>query len=131
MTGFDGRVDAIWLTTDKEAVPPSDVADLNAFRQSMGLLPTPRVERGYDMVVAGAGLAGMSAAVAAARLGCKVALVSDRPIVGGNNSSEVRVHLGGALELGKYPALGAMQKEFGPLKEGNAQPAANYEDEKK
>ena len=90
MTGFDGRVDAIWLTTDKEAVPPSDVADLNAFRQSMGLLPTPRVERGYDMVVAGAGLAGMSAAVAAARLGCKVALVGDRPIVGGNNSSEVR-----------------------------------------
>lgn len=131
MTGFDGRVDAVWLTTDKEVVPPSDISDLNVFRQSIGLLPTPRVERGYDMVVAGAGVAGMSAAVSAARLGCKVALVSDRPIVGGNNSSEVRVHLGGALGLGKYPALGAMQKEFGPLKEGNAQPAANYEDEKK
>ena len=30
----------------------------------------------------------------------------DRPVVGGNNSSEIRVHLGGAIEIGKYPELG-------------------------
>ena len=39
----------------------------------------------------------MSTAVSAARLGCKVALINDRPVVGGNNSSEIRVHLGGAI----------------------------------
>lgn len=73
----------------------------------------------------------MSTAVSAARLGCKVALINDRPVVGGNNSSEIRVHLGGAIEIGKYPELGGLQKEFGPVKEGNAQPAGNYEDHKK
>lgn len=131
LTGFDGRIDAVWFTKEKESIPPSALDELKAFRHSMGVLPTPIVQKGYDLVVAGAGLAGMSAAVAAARLGCKVALINDRPIVGGNNSSEVRVHLGGALDLGKYPELGGLQKEFGPLKEGNAQPAANYEDDKK
>ena len=53
----------------------------------------------------------MSTAVSAARLGCKVALINDRPVVGGNNSSEIRVHLGGAIEIGKYPELGGLQKE--------------------
>ena len=47
----------------------------------------------YDLVVVGAGIAGMSAAVSAGRLGCKVALINDRPVVGGNNSSYIGVHL--------------------------------------
>lgn len=85
----------------------------------------------YDLVVVGGGVAGISAAVSAARLGCRVALVNDRPVLGGNNSSEVRVHLGGRLESGPYKALGDLQKEFGPTKEGNAQPASNYADEQK
>ena len=79
----------------------------------------------------GGGIAGMSAAVSAARLGCKVALVNDRPVIGGNNSSEVRVHLGGRIEEGPYKELGGLQKEFGPTKGGNAQPAETYEDDKK
>ena len=73
----------------------------------------------------------MSAAVSAARLGCKVALINDRPVIGGNNSSEIRVHLGGRIEEGVYKELGGLQKEFGPEKGGNAQPAENYEDQKK
>ena len=60
----------------------------------------------YDIVVVGAGVAGMSAAVAAARLGLRVALIGDRPVAGGNNSSEVRVHMGGRLGVGPYPQLG-------------------------
>ena len=70
----------------------------------------------------------MSTAVSAARLCCKVALINDRPVGGGINSSEIRVHFGGAIEIGKYPELGGLQKEFSPVKEGNAQPAGNYED---
>ena len=73
----------------------------------------------------------MCAAVAAARQGLRVALVNDRPVLGGNNSAEIRVHLGGTIEVGPYPALGRMQREFGHSKGGNAQPAANYEDGKK
>ena len=131
MKGFDGRCDAIYFTTDKNDVPPSDVAALNDFRRAQRGNPEPSVTEPYDLVVVGAGIAGMSAAVSAARLGCKVALINDRPVIGGNNSSEIRVHLGGLIEAGKYPELGGMQKEFGPVKEGNAQPAANYEDSKK
>ena len=50
----------------------------------------------YDVVVVGGGVAGISASIAAARLGCKVALVHNRPVLGGNFSSEIRVHITGA-----------------------------------
>lgn len=49
-----------------------------------------------DVVVVGGGLAGVSAAVAAARLGRKTALINNRPVLGGNSSSEVRVWVCGA-----------------------------------
>src|SRR5699024_6333928 len=49
-----------------------------------------------DFVVAGGGLAGTCAAIAAARKGLKVALVQDRPVLGGNASSEVRLWALGA-----------------------------------
>lgn len=49
-----------------------------------------------DFVVAGGGLAGVCAAITAARAGTKVVLVQDRPVLGGNASSEVRVWALGA-----------------------------------
>lgn len=132
LTGFDGRCDAIYFTTEEGQMPPSDMKQLDAFRRKALRLPdTPALAGQYDLVVVGAGIAGMSAAVAAARLGCKVALINDRPVVGGNNSSEIRVHLGGRIEAGPYKELGNLQKEFGPTRGGNAQPAEYYEDQKK
>ncbi|WP_293674527.1 FAD-dependent oxidoreductase [uncultured Parabacteroides sp.] len=132
LTGFDGRCDAIYFTTEEGKVPPSDMKELEAFRRkALGLPDELPVAGQYDLVVVGAGIAGMSAAVSAARLGCKVALINDRPVVGGNNSSEIRVHLGGRIEEGTYKELGGLQKEFGPEKGGNAQPAEYYEDQKK
>lgn len=53
-----------------------------------------------DITVIGGGLAGVCAAVAAARLGRKVALVQNRPVLGGNSSSEVRVWVVGATKHG-------------------------------
>ena len=50
----------------------------------------------YDVVVIGGGMAGICAAVSAARLGCSVVLVHDRPVLGGNASSEIRVSISGA-----------------------------------
>ena len=131
LTGFDGRCDAIYFTTEQGAVPPTEVKALEAFRRKALDLPDVAPDAGdFDLVVVG-GIAGMSAAVSAARLGCKVALVNDRPIVGGNNSSDIRVHLGGRIEQEPYKELGGLQKEFGPEKGGNAQPANVYEDQKK
>lgn len=132
LTGFDGRCDAIYFTTDKDQVPPSEVKELASFRHKVLNLPDKIPVAGhFDLVVVGGGIAGISAAVSAARLGCKVALVNDRPILGGNNSSEIRVHLGGRINIGPYPELGNLQKEFAPERGGNAKPAEYYEDEKK
>lgn len=49
-----------------------------------------------DLCVVGGGLAGMCAAIAAARHGARVALMHDRPVLGGNASSEVRMWVCGA-----------------------------------
>ncbi|MGE5608525.1 MAG: FAD-dependent oxidoreductase [Bacillota bacterium] len=49
-----------------------------------------------DLLVAGGGMAGVCAAIAAARQGVKVVLVQDRSMLGGNASSEVRMHIVGA-----------------------------------
>ena len=56
----------------------------------------------YDLVVCGGGLAGFCAAVAAARLGARTCLVQDRPVLGGNSSSEVRVTPHGAAAFHAY-----------------------------
>ena len=54
----------------------------------------------YDVVVVGGGLSGVAAAIAAARLDRRVALINNRPVLGGNSSSEVRVWVCGATAHG-------------------------------
>ena len=49
------------------------------------------VEHEADFCVVGGGLAGLCAAVAAARHGAKVVLMQERPMLGGNASSEIRM----------------------------------------
>ncbi len=56
----------------------------------------------YDLVVCGGGLAGVCAAIAAARNGTKVAILHDRTVLGGNSSSEVRVTPHGAAQHHPY-----------------------------
>ncbi len=55
-----------------------------------------QVELETDVLVAGGGLAGVCAAIAAARHGARVVLVQDRSRLGGNSSSEVKMHVVGA-----------------------------------
>lgn len=57
----------------------------------------------YDLVVVGGGMAGLCAAIAAARHGSRVALVHARPVLGGNASSEIRIHISGADQSLKQP----------------------------
>ncbi len=131
LTGFNGRCDAIYFTMDN-ALPPNEPEALKAFRKEKLGLPEVVVNAGkFDFVVVGGGVAGTAAALTAARQGLKVALIQDRPVLGGNNSSEVRVHLGGRINLDPYPKLGDVVNEIAPLRGGNAQPGDYYEDEKK
>ncbi len=59
----------------------------------------------YDFIVVGGGLTGISAALSAARQGAKTALIHDRAVLGGNASSEIRMHIYGASASGKKPLL--------------------------
>ena len=57
---------------------------------------TAQVMLSPDLVIVGGGMAGTCAAITAARNGIKVTLVQDRPVLGGNGSSEVRLWILGA-----------------------------------
>lgn len=127
LTGFEARFDSILLTSARD-VP----GDIDALRRKLLNLPSRPLRKGkFDFVVVGGGVSGMCAAISAARLGRRVALIQDRKVYGGNNSSEVRVGLGGRLNIGKFPSLGYLLNEFGPASKGNARTADIYEDDKK
>ena len=154
LTGFDGRCDAIYLKRTKR-LNNSVLEQLRAPKEATVL------EDEFDLVVVGGGIPGCCAAITAARLGCKVALIQNRPVLGGNNSSEVRVGLSGLIMQEPYPNLGNLMDELGGVgywnrreakkdpdskrskqimeilekhpekKIHNAGPASNYEDDKK
>lgn len=113
LTGFDGRCDAL-LLCDDGSVPPDDGAELAAFRRRCLGLPARAPTRGrYDLVVAGGGYAGICAAITAARHGLRVALVQDRPVLGGNASAEVRVGPIGGTDLPPFPRNGEVVRQLG------------------
>lgn len=56
------------------------------------------IELESDFIVCGGGLSGVCAAVSAARHGVKVILIQDRPVLGGNTSSEMRMGIVGVKE---------------------------------
>lgn len=135
LTGFEGRCDALLFVADASFVPPNRDPEMTAFRRkALGLPEKPEDAGAFDLVVVGGGIAGTCAAISAARLDLKVALVQDRPVVGGNNSSEIRVWLQGARNLPPYERLGDVVAEleqkrtahYGPDNAGDL-----YEDEKK
>ncbi|GAA4430831.1 hypothetical protein GCM10023169_34670 [Georgenia halophila] len=70
------------------------------------------VTQSYDIVVCGGGLAGFTAAVSAARMGQRVCLVQDRPVLGGNSSSEVRVVPRGSTTYHAYAREGGVLSEL-------------------
>ncbi len=135
LTGFEGRCDAVLFCQDLSFRPPDDSSALAALRrQALGLPDAPEDGGSYDLVVVGGGIAGTSAALSAARLGLKVALLQDRPVLGGNNSSEVRVWLGGGINLPPYPRIGDVVAELEPKQRAHVGPANSaeiYEDERR
>ena len=66
-----------------------------------------------DFCIVGGGMAGLCAAISAARHGAQVILMQDRPVLGGNASSECRVQISGAARGGSIPHV----RETGLLEE--------------
>jgi hypothetical protein len=111
LTGFNGRCDAIYLSTGDKS-PPNDSKILAEWRRELLGITKKPIEKKYDLVVIGGGYSGMGAAISGARMGCKVALIQDRGVLGGNGSSEVRVWAKGNIRRGKYPRIGEIIEEI-------------------
>lgn len=135
LTGFEGRCDAVLLCRDLDFVPPDGGEELEALRRRwLGLPEEPEDGGHFDLVVVGGGVAGTAAAVTAARLGLTVALVQDRPVLGGNSSSEVRVWPEGHVNQEPWPRVGDVVMELVPEKgkdSKNAQGTHVFDDDRK
>ncbi|WP_111708294.1 FAD-dependent oxidoreductase [Lutibacter citreus] len=95
LTGFNGRCDAIYFST-KNIAPPNKKNELKKWRNKMlQQTKSPNKTENFDLVIVGGGIAGCAAAISAAEKGLKVALIHDRPVLGGNASGEIRVHTEG------------------------------------
>lgn len=54
------------------------------------------ISKNYEVIVVGGGISGICSAISSARHGAKTALIQNRPVLGGNASSEIRMHICGA-----------------------------------
>jgi hypothetical protein len=133
LTGFEGRCDAVFFSDDLNFAPPNELTELTKFRRAMlGLSDDPEDGGSFDLVVIGGGIAGSSAALSAARHGLTVALVQDRPVLGGNGSSEVRVWPEGHTNLQPYPHIGDIVEELVSDKQPpNSKSGAAFDDARK
>lgn len=131
LTGFNGRCDAIYLT-DEGDEPEGVNAKLADWRRRMTGNVIEDCPEQFDLIVAGGGMSGVCAAITAIRGGLKTLLIQDRSVLGGCNSSEIRVSLGGAPHSMPYPNLGNVVAETGPIMgSGDTYEAEYYEDARK
>lgn len=122
LTGFNGRCDAIYFTTSANE-PPSSMKKLATWRKTVVMEPlAPTETKKYDLVVVGGGIAGCAAAIAAAEQGLQVVLIHDRPVLGGNASSEIRVHT-----LGIYGNFERILKKLDTEHYPNGSPEAHQD----
>ena len=90
LTGFCGCCDAIFLSRDSTSPPEGTDEVGRLWRRKVRGLPAAPVAAGhFDVVVVGGGVPGIAATLTAAQLGNRVALIHDRPVLGGNASVEI------------------------------------------
>ena len=97
LSGYFARFAAIVITGDFDYVPSREVERMHKERAKIKGLPLEIGFGGsYDVIVAGGGPGGVPAAIACARSGAKTLLLQDRPMLGGNGSTEVGITFDGA-----------------------------------
>ncbi len=132
LTGFNGRCDAVFMTDDESFIPPDDSEKLKLFREEATGNRVTDNDENFDLIVVGGGIAGVCASISAMNAGCKVLLLQDRDVLGGCNSSEIRVGVGGRIFDGPYPKIGNIVKNITPAFSYNrAMSAEWYEDHRK
>lgn len=117
LTGFDGRCDAIYLSLDGNEPVEGGGSEAHAWRRRLrGLPEEPDVQDPFDLVVVGGGVTGSVGALVAARLGLRVAVVQNRPVLGGNASVEIGI--GPRGEKGSVVAEAIARSPDGDLQVG-------------
>ena len=111
LTGFNGRCCAVYLTMDNNEKPDKN----NIIQAENALKLIENTEKQYDLAVIGGGYAGICAAYAAASTGSRVAFIHDREILGGCSSSEVKVGVGGYINVPPYPNMGNVVERISPV----------------
>ncbi len=114
LTGFNGRCDAVYLTTS-DSVPSSKIQRIDELRQRLNWQSVEQSTEDFELIVVGGGIAGICTALSAKRKSVKTLLIHDREILGGCNSSEIRVVMGGGVNLAPYEKLGNIVKEIAPI----------------
>ncbi|MGC6423426.1 MAG: FAD-dependent oxidoreductase [Lentimonas sp.] len=114
LTGFYGRCDAMILTSDMDFTPKQEQRDYLTMRNEHVPQLSAQDMGHYDFIVVGGGVAGCNAAIAAARHGLKVALIQNRPMVGGSNSSEMGVPVSGGSSSSRGRETG-LNEEVGRI----------------
>ncbi|KAK8797333.1 hypothetical protein WA158_004541 [Blastocystis sp. Blastoise] len=112
LTGFYGRCDALLFTTNSSVSFPEKNPEQRIFRQNLLSIPTEPETEEFDVIVAGGGVAGVAASIAAARGGKSVALIHDRKVLGGNSEKELGVYIGGRGNIDPYPYVGSIVSEI-------------------
>ena len=117
LTGYFSRFNALVLTTDASYVPPDEPDRIREERLACLNRPgEPQKKGDYDFVVVGGGPGGFPAALQAARMGLSTLLIHDRPVLGGNASSEMSVPFDGANSRQLYARETGITEEIFWLK---------------
>ena len=97
LTGYFARCAAIFITNDFDFVPSRELDWIYAKRAEIKNLSKEIAQGGtYDVIVVGGGPGGVPAAIASARKGMNTLLLQNRPMLGGNASTEVGITMDGA-----------------------------------
>jgi hypothetical protein len=131
LSGFNGRVDAIFLSRAEGAKPPEKCLLEDRIAWNLPGAPAAIQDAGnFDLVVIGGGYGGLGTAISAARMGCKVALIQNREVLGGNGSSEIRVWAKGNLPPSEF-LMADIIREIQDEAKASPAPAEQFVDDKK